>query len=794
MDYEKLGAFYLGRRVDPESGELLPDLVLYDSRDLTTHAVCVGMTGSGKTGLCIALLEEAALDGVPALVIDPKGDLGNLLLTFPELRPEDFRPWIDPAEAARQGRDLDSEAREVAALWRKGLSEWGQDGARIRRLRESTEFSIYTPGSSAGRPLRVLRSFAAPSRELCEDADLLRERVQATASALLSLLEKRADPLRSREHILVSSLLERAWREGRDLELQTLLAEIQSPPITRLGVMDVESFFPSRDRFDFALELNHLLASPGFAAWLEGEALDVARLLTSEDGRPRVSILSISHLGEPERMFFVTLLLGELISWMRAQPGTPSLRAVLYMDEVAGYLPPVAVPPSKAPLLTLLKQARAHGLGIVLATQNPIDLDYRALSNAGTWLLGRLQTEQDKARVLDGLEGAASSSGVGLDRPRLDRLLSGLRSRVFLLHNVHDDEPKLFHSRWAMSYLRGPLTREQIRALSGRARDVAGTAPPESTREDPRGERPVLPPGIEQVFVNGPTTPATPLYRPSLLASARLHYLDARARIDHWEVVHLAAPLADGAAGDPWERAERLGSAPSTAPEPLPAARFAPLPVEATREKTHAAWRKGLAGHLYRTHKLAIFEARALGLVSRPGEREADFRARVRHAERERRDRKVEKLRLRWAPRLGRLQERRRAAGVRLEREQRQQRDQRVQAAISIGSTVLGALLGRRARSIGSLGRATTAARGVGRAQREAEDVARAERSIEQLDAELATLEREFAGERAELERALDASLLSPLETRELACRKSDLTVERCGLAWIADRPSRPSL
>ncbi len=245
---------------------------------------------------------------------------------------------------------------------------------------------------------------------------------------------------------------------------------MQSPPFERVGVLDLESFYPAKDRQALAMTLNNLLASPGFAAWTEGEPLDVARLFHTAEGKPRLSILSIAHLDDRERMFFVTLLLGELVAWMRAQPGTQSLRALLYMDEVMGFLPPSAAPPSKAPMLTLLKQARAFGLGVVLATQNPVDLDYKALGNAGTWFLGRLQTERDQARVLDGLEGSDAARGGGFDRAEMGRLLAGLGKRVFLLHSVHEEKPILFGTRWALSYLRGPLTREEIARLQPRRR------------------------------------------------------------------------------------------------------------------------------------------------------------------------------------------------------------------------------------------------------------------------------------------------------------------------------------
>jgi len=426
QDFEKLGVFYLGRQVAGHAGAADGELLLYDAKDLTTHAVCVGMTGSGKTGLCVSLLEEAAIDGVPSLVIDPKGDLGNLMLTFPRLAASDFEPWIDAGEAARKGSTPAEHAARTAELWQKGLAEWGQDGARIERLRSACDVAIYTPGSDAGLPLRVLGSFAAPPPAIVQDADAFRERVAASVSGLLALMGIGGDPVRSREHILLSNLLDRAWREGRDLDIPTLIREVQAPPFETVGVMSVDAIFPPADRLSLSMQLNNLLASPSFAAWMYGEPLDVQRLLYGPDGRPRLSILSIAHLSDAERMFFVTLLLGEVVAWMRRQSGTPSLRALLYMDEVFGYLPPTANPPSKAPMLTLLKQARAFGLGVVLATQNPVDLDYKALSNAGTWFLGRLQTERDKARVLDGLEGAAATSGAAFDRSAMETMLSGL--------------------------------------------------------------------------------------------------------------------------------------------------------------------------------------------------------------------------------------------------------------------------------------------------------------------------------------------------------------------------------
>lgn len=464
-DFEKLGVFYMGRPYDLATKQAKPGWLLYDSKDLVTHAVCVGMTGSGKTGLCLALLEEAAIDNIPAIIIDPKGDLGNLMLTFPSLKGEDFQPWINEDDARKKGLAPAEYAQAQAELWAKGLASWQQDGARIQRLRDAADVVMYTPGSNAGLPVSILKSFSAPSADVLDDAELLRERISTTVTSLLGLLGLEADPIQSREHILLSTILDQTWRKGQDLDLAALIQAIQAPPVSKIGVMDVDSFFPSKDRFALAMKLNNLLAAPGFQAWLEGEALDIQSMMYTPAGKPRLAIFSIAHLNDAERMFFVTLLLSQMVGWMRAQSGTTSLRALLYMDEIFGYFPPVSNPPSKLPLMTLLKQARAFGLGVVLATQNPVDLDYKGLANTGTWFIGRLQTERDKARVLEGLEGASSSAGKKFDRGRMEQTLAALGNRIFLMNNVHEDEPVVFETRWCLSYLRGPLTRTQIKML-----------------------------------------------------------------------------------------------------------------------------------------------------------------------------------------------------------------------------------------------------------------------------------------------------------------------------------------
>jgi hypothetical protein len=359
-DFEKLGAFYLGRPYDLGANRAQPGIILYDSKDLVTHAVCVGMTGSGKTGLCIGIVEEAAIDGIPAILIDPKGDLANLMLTFPDLAPRDFEPWVNAEEAASEGVSPPELAARKAETWKKGLEEWGQDGTRVRRLKEAAEVRIYTPGSRAGIPVGILRSFRAPPPGVIQDAEAFSDRVSATASALLSLAGISEDPIQSREHILVSNILQGFWSGGKDLELGELITLIQQPPFTRVGVMEVDSFFPAKDRFALALSINNLLAAPGFQTWLEGEPMDVASFLYDPQGKPRVSIFSIAHLDDSERMFFVSLLLSEVLKLDEdtVRNGEPPGAAFTWTRST-GTSRRWPTRPSKAPLLTLLKQARA---------------------------------------------------------------------------------------------------------------------------------------------------------------------------------------------------------------------------------------------------------------------------------------------------------------------------------------------------------------------------------------------------------------------------------------------------
>lgn len=777
--YEKLGAFYLGRKLDDSSGKDTDELVMYDARDLTTHAVCVGMTGSGKTGLCLSLLEEAAIDGVPVIAIDPKGDIANLALQFPQLQGADFLPWVDAGEAKRKGQSPEEFANATAATWKKGLTDWQQDGERIARLRDAAEVAVYTPGSSSGRPLSVLRSFAAPDPALLDDATALKDRISGAAAGLLGLLGIDADPLKSREHILLSSLLDAAWRKGEDLDLAALIGQIQKPPFDKVGVFDLETFFPAKERLGLAMSINNLLAAPGFSAWMEGEALDVQRLLFTEAGKPRISIISIAHLNDAERMFVVTLLLNEVVAWMRRQSGTSSLRALLYMDEIFGYFPPSAMPPSKLPLLTLMKQARAFGLGVVLATQNPVDLDYKGLSNAGTWFIGRLQTERDKARVVEGL---LSSAGDGLDKEKIEALLANLQQRVFLMRNVHEEEPVLLRTRWVMSYLRGPMTLKEISQLNQSTVSAITSKPAPAAASTKPAARPVLPAGVNEYFFNAASAST---YVPRVLGVAKAHFVDTRAGVDEWQLRYLLAPLAEDADGPDWDSAEVLSDNKALQKQSVADTAFAELPAAFLRAQNYAAWSKTLVGAIFQNHALNVHRCTALKLSANPGESEGDFRARLSLSLREQRDAAVERLRKKYAPKLQVLQDRQMRAQQKIEKEKAQLSEQKMNTALSVGASILGAFFGRKVASAANLGRAATAARSAGRISRESQDVDQATGSLESIQQQFADLQAELAMEIAKVQGELDPSVIA-LDSVEVKPRKTDTVVSEVALVWRA--------
>jgi hypothetical protein len=797
--YEKLGAFYLGKEYDMAARKRKDDLVLYDAKDLNTHAVIIGMTGSGKTGLGIALLEEALIDNIPIIAIDPKGDLPNILLNFPGLQPADFRPWINEQDALNAGLRPDQFAAKQAALWQKGLAGWDQAPERIGRIRAGADLAVYTPGSNAGLPVSVLRNFAPPSADIMQEKDLLRERIQSTVTALLALLNIEADPITSREHILVSNIIESAWAAGQSLDLAGLIRAIQAPPFERIGVMDLEMFYPPRDRFQLAMRLNNLLAAPGFEAWLEGEPLDVNRLLYTAQGRPRASIFTISHLSDSERMFFVSMLLNEILSWMRTQPGTSSLRAILYMDEIFGYFPPVKNPPTKAPLLTLLKQARAFGLGVVLSTQNPVDLDYKGLSNTGSWFIGRLQTERDKERVLEGLEGAAGGSG--FDKSRMEEILAGLGKRVFLLNNVHENAPVTFETRWVLSYLRGPMTREHIKILMesqktqiapAAAMPVAAAVAPPAAAAKAAGPAiarpPLLPPGIKAYYLPASGAGQGLEYFPAMAGWMDVHYASAKYKVSASQKVAMTTMLEDGPVVVDWDQAQNIMVTPEDLQtEPLSADRFADLPDAAKKAKSHTKWNKDFNRWIRQNKPLTIFRSARFKLSSNPQETRGDFVGRLAQVAREKRDLEVEKLRRKYSSKFNTLNNRLMRAEQAVMREKEQSQSSKIQSAISFGTAILGAFMGRKTVSVTSARRFGTAMRSASRIRKESRDVDRAKERLEATRLELEQLDARLQEDIDNIEAGVDPEN-EDIQEVQIKPKGTDMTQEFFGLVWLPYR------
>lgn len=818
---EKLGVFYLGNEYDLKAKKRLDQPVMYDARDLTTHGVCVGMTGSGKTGLCIDLLEEAALDQVPAIIIDPKGDITNLLLTFPELKPEDFEPWVNVDDARRKNLSVADYAHSISKTWRTGLADWGQGPDRIQRLKESAEFRIYTPGSEAGTPVSILASLNAPGLDWDQHHESLRDQIQGTVSALLGLAGISADPLRSREHILLSTIFEQAWRNGEDLTLERLIGAIQSPPVTKIGVFDVETFFPPNDRFDLAMAFNNILAAPGFASWLAGEPLDVSRMLHTDQGKPRHSIFYIAHLSDAERMFFVTLLLEQLLTWVRQQSGTTSLRALLYFDEVFGFFPPVANPPSKRPLLTLLKQARAFGVGVMLTTQNPVDLDYKGLTNTGTWFIGKLQTDRDKMRVLDGLEGITTDSPGSFSRSQLDRIISGLGSRVFLLHNVHEPQPVIFQTRWAMSYLRGPLTRKQVRQLSPgpkvsppeppQVMPSAPSPPARATVSTPKAARRAAqstlpgygsgPPAagrhlsiaylpvavsrnramasLEEVGSLASTEPVL-VYDPCVAAFGRVRFFDRKRKINEVKDVRLLIPIEGSGAVMRWEEAEGLAMTASALDRRPESEALFGTSLPSTTATELKAIKRDFRDYLYHEVTLEIFSCPPLKLFSQPDDTEGAFRVRVQQAAREKRDVEVEKLRRKMKRSIGSLERKLARERLELEEDRQTYTSRKREEMISAGETIVGLLgiFGRR-RSTGlstAARRRRMTATAKGNIVESEEEIARIEDQLEEIRLDLEDQAQTIADEWSGVVEAIQTFAVKP--------RRTDVQVDLVALAW----------
>lgn len=807
------GNFYLGRLHDLAKGKTTDQPLLYDPADLTTHAFVVGMTGSGKTGLCVGLLEEAALNGFPALMIDPKGDITNLLLHFPELKPEDFQPWVNPDEARRAGKTQEQAAQETAALWAKGLADWGITPDRIRALNESAHFAVYTPGSDAGIPVSILASLKAPEIPWESNREALREKISSTVIALLGLVGLNdIDPVRSREHILLSNIFEHAWMKGQDLDLSELILQTQNPPFEKLGVFDVNTFFPQKERFALAMLLNNILAAPAFQTWIEGQPLDIPSLLYAPDGKPRHSVFYIAHLTDAERMFFVTLLFSAIESWMRAQSGTTSLRALVYFDEIFGYLPPIANPPSKQPMLRMLKQARAFGVGLVLVTQNPVDVDYKGLSNTGTWFIGKLQTDQDKQRLLDGLQSALAGS---LDRSAYDKMISSLGKRIFLMHNVHNKEPLVFQTRWVMNYLAGPLMRAQIptlNALVGASLQPSPAAAPtlqpiQAERQPTEAvhapapssstTRPSVPTGVQEYFLPNNLTLTEALrkagaetqqaveskgllYRPVLLAQARTLYLNRKYNLDYEQLQTAIIPNPDRRGVVRWENHPAAPLEPRKLDDhPAPQSRFAPLDVPLSDAKIMASLEKDFADWAFRTGKITIRANESLKVYAGPAISAAEFRQMCAEAAKKGRDAEQNKVAEAFDRKIAALQEKLKREQRELEQDETRLSQRRLEEMGTHAENVLGLFLGRKSsRRVSS---SLTKRRMTADADAEVKE---SKEAIADMQKQLAALENEKAKALEEVEQRW-GDLASQVDEITVASLKKDVSIELFGVGWF---------
>ncbi|HSD64447.1 MAG TPA: DUF87 domain-containing protein [Ignavibacteriaceae bacterium] len=793
VDFEKLGVFYLGRNYDPATKSLTEDLLLYPSKDLTTHAVCVGMTGSGKTGLCISLLEEAVIDNIPALVIDPKGDITNLLLTFPELKPDDFLPWINKSDAERKNMTESDYAKSQADLWKKGLQDWGQDQNRIAKLKSSAEFEIYTPGSSAAKQVSILNSFDAPDEGMLADQDLLNEKITTTTSGILGLLGIDADPIKSREHILISNILQYFWNNKQNLDLASLIQSVQNPPMKKVGVFDIDDFYPPKERFELAMLLNNILSAPTFQSWLTGEPLVIDKLLFTETGKPKVSIMYTAHLTDNERMFFTTLFLNQLLGWMRRQSGTTSLRAILYVDEIFGYIPPVANPPSKRIFLTLLKQARAFGLGLVLATQNPVDLDYKSLSNAGTWFIGRLQTEKDIERLIDGLEGASSASGKIFDRKTISEIVANLDQRVFLMNNVNQENIQIFRTRWALSYLRGPLTKNQLKLLMPSAEEVIPPAIKDQTKTvmnvtAANMQMPVLPETVSPDYLQRNMqglNPAETFYLPYVIGKSQILISDRKSKIDVDMGSMFLTPVSEEAIPVNWESSFEvdidLNRLKKDAEQGI---KYSEIPEAAKDSKNYSQWEKNLKDFLYNNYTLEILNSRILNELSKPGESERDFRIRLNQLSREKKDLEVQKLKDKYQSKISTLENKIKTAEATIDRERSQSSQQTLQTAISAGATILGALLGRKSFGSSTITRAGSTMRSASKILKEKQDVSLSKEKLEDLKAQFEELEKSLQGEIDSLTAKYDIST-EEFERIKIRPQKTNIFVKYFNLVWI---------
>lgn len=759
--------------------------VLLDTDHLTTHAVCLGMTGSGKTGLGIVTLEELARRGIPLLIIDLKGDMLNLLLNFPNLSPSEFEPWLAPD--ARASEDSATAATEQATLWRKGLNRSGLHGSDVAAVAQGVRWRLLTPGISSGAPLDILPSLTPPAGwDPGADPDGARDRVNGLTSALLSLVDRGGDPLSDPDHVLVASIILEIWRQGRGLDLAGLLGNIAEPPIDHLGALPLETFYPRDRRMKLVMALNTLIASPSFSAWTEGTPLDMEELLGTP-GNPKATIITLAHLDDRQRQFCLALVVSELVAWMRRQPASSGLRALLYIDEVQGILPPYpANPPTKGPLLTLLKQGRAFGTSVWLATQNPVDLDYKAMGNAGIKVIGRLITDRDRDRALEGLGLAGTEDG-----REIERIVGSLAKREFLLHDIRaKNRVQVFSSRWALSYLRGPIALAEMAPLFSHAlpaKDLNAPSQPNMDRpeqkttrlaEDIRSDPPVLPVDIPQLFGarGGLVTPSLLVYNRVTIERRTLALV--RTMTEFWHV-----PI-DERGTVLWDDAEPLATEPSLSDVPAKETRFPVAAPEALPKELRSADRSFVKWRARRT--IPILANTKLDCVANEGESQDAFIERCLDLADRADDDRQDAARRKFERKIDILRRRLDREHDELERDQVDLDSRQAEEKLGMVEGLFSVLLGSRSlRS--AAGKATSKLKtsaGKRRMRQKAEaSVQESEHEIDRLEHQLEDLAAEMNDE---IENIAAASVEIANTAEEVAVRpkQADVTVKEISLVW----------
>ena len=784
------GKFFLGKEVSTEDYSLSDQNYLYKADHLTTHAMVFGMTGSGKTGLCLDLLEEAIEENIPIIIIDPKGDLANLALMFPDFSPEGFKPWVSPVEAAKKGKSLEEYAKDVAEMWKKGVESWGITGEQMRNIKNKGDIRVFTPGSSAGMRSSILEGFKKPDINFTDDEEGMVEKIRSSVSALLALLEIDNDPLRSKPHILISNIIEHYWRLGRSVSIEDLIINIQKPPIKKLGVFEVDQLIDEKERTEVSFKLNNIIASPTFRFWTTGMPLSAEALYKSESkGKLPVNIFYIAHLTDNERMFFVTLLLNEIVYWMRNQPGSGNLKYLLYMDEIFGYLPPYPQnPPSKNPLLILLKQARAFGLGVVLATQNPKDVDYKALTNMGTWFVGRLQAEGDRERVMEGMSGITDPSGETVNNAWLKEKITALKSRKFLVKNVHSKEGlKMFQTRWAMSYLAGPLTREQIKDLTAEQKQALkemeplltdqataaqpGAEPTEKIHLIPYAPRPEVP--LDFIYDNN--KPSGGFYSPYFYLDGEVIFDDQKLGLYIRKKYAVSAPLE---ASIDWKDAPISEEPIEYADEPEENIQgFKPFDIKLNFSMVRRL-QSSFKDFIFTNLTLNLLVNKSLNLVSEIDETQETFSQRCRDVVEKMIDKEVEKVKDSYERKIKRIEDRIEREQLKLETLKSVHRSKRTEEVISVGETVLGFLLGGRSRK-----GLSTAARKRRTTSSAAQKVKLGKEKLSQLDEDLVIVQEELEDKVADIEDKYydQADMIEPFEVR---LEKNDIIISRQAILW----------